>query len=49
MKPAGLSLSGPDLDQDTAKHGYSGVVKVSTGEWNGALLSSVMRIGSVCM
>ena len=32
-----------------AKHGYSGVVKVSTGEWNGALLSSVMIIGSVCM
>ena len=31
------------------KHGYSGVAKVSTGEWNGALLSSVMRVGSVCM
>ena len=30
---------------DTAKHGYSGVVK----EWNGALLSSVMRVSSVCM
>ena len=24
-------------------------MKESTGEWNGALLSSVMRIGSVCM
>ena len=34
---------------DTAKHGYSDVVKESTGEWNGALLSSVMRVGSVRM
>ena len=24
-------------------------MKKSTGEWNGALLSSVMRVGSVCM
>ena len=37
------------LHHDIAKHGYSGVVKESTGEWNGALLSSVMRVGSVCM
>ena len=37
------------LHDNTAKHGYSGVVKESTGEWNGALLSSVMRVGSVCM
>ena len=34
---------------DTAKHGYSGVVKESTGEWNDALLSSLTREGSVCM
>ena len=33
----------------TAKHDYSGVVKESTGERNGALLSTVMRVGSVCM
>ena len=32
----------------TYKTWYSSVVKVSTGEWNGALLSSVMRVGSVC-
>ena len=25
------------------------LLKESTGEWNGALLSSVMRVGSVCM
>ena len=25
------------------------IVKESTGEWDGALLSSVMRVGSVCM
>ena len=37
------------IHHDTAKHGYSGVVKESTGEWNGALLSSVMRVGPVCM
>ena len=37
------------LYHDIAKHGYSGVVKESTGEWNGTLLSSVMRISSVCM
>ena len=34
------------LHHDTAKHGYSGVVKESVGEWNGALLSSVLRVGS---
>ena len=28
---------------------YSGVVKVSTAEWNDTLLSSVMRVGSVYM
>ena len=37
------------LHHDTAKHGYSGVVKESTGEWNGALLSSEIRVGSVCI
>ena len=45
---AGLELlcaSGHDTD----KHGYFGVLKESTGEWNRALLSSVMRVGSVCM
>ena len=33
----------------TAKHCYSAIVNESTGEWKGALLSSVMRVGSVCM
>ena len=33
------------LHHGTAKHGYIGIVK----EWNGALLSSLMRVGSVCM
>ena len=33
------------LDHDIAKHS---VIKESTGEWKGALLSSVMRIGSIC-
>ena len=37
------------LHHDTAKHGYCGVVKESAGEWNGALLSSVMSVRSVCM
>ena len=37
------------LQYDTAKHGYSGVVKESTGEWKGALLSSLMRVGSVLL
>ena len=37
------------FNHDTARHGYSGVVEESTGKWNGALLSSVMRVGSVCM
>ena len=40
---------GYHLHQDYAKHGYSGVVKESTGAWNSALLSSVMRVGSACM
>ena len=39
--------SGYHLHHDTTKHGYCGVMKESTGEWNGALLPSVMRIGSV--
>ena len=30
------------LQHDTIKHCYSGVVKMSIGKWNGALLSSVM-------
>ena len=38
-----------DLHHDTAKHSHSGVVKESTGEWNGVLLFSVMRVCSVCM
>ena len=37
------------LHHDTTKHSYSGVVKESTGEWNGILLSSFMKVGSVCM
>ena len=41
--------AGYHLHHDTAKHDYSDVVKEFTGEWNGALLSSVMRVGSVCM
>ena len=40
---------GYHLHHDTANHGYSGIVKESTGEWNGALLSSAMRVGSVCI
>ena len=40
---------GYQLEHDTAKHGYSGVMKESNGKWNGALLSSVMRIGYICM
>ena len=35
------------LHHDTARYDYSGVVKEMTGEWNGALLSSLLRIGSV--
>ena len=38
---------GYHLYHDTAEHGYSGVV--STGEWNGTLLFSVMRVVSVYM
>ena len=41
--------SGQATTYTTTKHSYSGVVKQSTGEWNGALLSSVMRVDSVCM
>ena len=37
------------LHQEIAKHSYSGAVKKSTGEWKDALLSSVMRVGSICM
>ena len=44
-----VPLASYHLHHDTAKHGYSGVVKESTGEWNDALLSSVTRIGSVDM
>ena len=40
---------GYHLNFDTAKHGHSGVVKKSTGEWNGTLLFLVMRVGSVYM
>ena len=40
---------GNHLYHDTAKNGYSGVVKVLTGACNDALLSSVLRVGSVCM
>ena len=34
-----------NVHHDTTKHGYSGVVKVSTGEWNGTVIS----VGSVCI
>ena len=37
------------LHHDIVKHDYRGVVKETTGEWNGALLSSVMIVGSICM
>ena len=37
---------GYHLHHDTAKHGHPGIMKESTGEWNDALLSSVMRVGS---
>ena len=40
---------GYHLHHDTAKHDYSDVVKESTGKWNGTLLSSVVRVGSICM
>ena len=40
---------GYHLHHDTTKHDYSGVLKEFSGDWNGALLSSVMRVGSVCM
>ena len=44
-----VPLARLSFTHDTAKHGYSGVMKMLTGEWNGALLSSVMRVDSVCM
>ena len=40
---------GYHLHHDTTKHRYSGVVQESTGEWNGTLFSSVMKVSSVCM
>ena len=40
---------GNHLHYDTTKHGYSGVMKELTGECNDNPLSSVMRVGSVCM
>ena len=40
---------GYHLHHDPAKHGYSSVLKESTGEWNGTLLFSLMRVGSVSM
>ena len=40
---------GYQLLYDAVRHGYFGVVKESTGEWKGALFSSVMRVGSVCV
>ena len=40
---------GYNSQHDIAKHGYSGVVIDATGEWNGALLSSMMGVCSVCM
>ena len=40
---------GYHLHHDTAKHGHPGIMKESTGEWNRALLSSVMRVGFVCL
>ena len=40
---------GYHLHHNVAKHGYSGVVKELTGEWNGALSSLVMKVHSVCV
>ena len=40
---------GYHLHHNTAKYGYSGVMKESTGAWNGTLLSSLKRVGSVFM
>ena len=40
---------GYHLHYDTASRATSGVVKESFGEWNGTLLPSLMRIGSVFM
>ena len=38
--------SGYQLHHNTAKHGCSGVVKESIGEWNETLLSSAMEFAS---
>ena len=40
---------GYHLHHDTTKQDYSCVLKDSTEGWNGALLSSVMRVVSVCI
>ena len=40
-----MPLARLQLHHDTVKHRYSGVVKESAGEWNGALMFSVMRAG----
>ena len=40
---------GYNLHHDTSKHSYSHVVKELIREWNDTLLSSVMRVSSVCM
>ena len=37
------------LHHNTVKHGCPGVMKESTKEWNGTLLSSVMGVNSFCM
>ena len=57
QEPLGTVCLQQDLDHlclwpgyhDTSKHGYSGTVKESTGEWNGALLSSLVRVSSICI
>ena len=40
---------GNHLDHYTTKHGYSGVVKESSGEWIGDLFSSMTRVDFVIM
>ena len=40
---------GNHLQHDTDKHGHSGIVKESTGELNGALLTTVIINVCVCM
>ena len=44
-----VSLARLPLTPRHRKARYSGVVKKSTGEWKDSLLSSVIRVGSVCM